>query len=87
MNVEDFEDIIYEKEETGICTATFSQHERRNEVTYISFLELYNVIEDMEKDKTLHFETYEEAAEWFDTHDMANYEDRLTPVDVELELR
>jgi hypothetical protein len=41
----------------------------------------------MEKDKTLHFETYEEAAEWFDTHDMADYEDQLTPVDVEFDLR
>ena len=51
MNVEDFEDIIYEKEETGICTATFSQPERRNAVTYISFLELYYIIEDMENDK------------------------------------
>ena len=41
----------------------------------------------MEKDKTLHFETYEEAAEWFDTHDMADYEDQLTPVNVEFDLR
>ncbi len=41
----------------------------------------------MAKDKTLHFETYEEAAEWFDTHDMAAYEDQLTPVDVEFDLR
>jgi hypothetical protein len=41
----------------------------------------------MEKDKTLHFETYEEAAEWFDTHDMADYEDQLTPVNVECDLR
>ena len=41
----------------------------------------------MAKDKTLHFETYEEAAEWFDTHDMTDYEDQLTPVDVEFDLR
>jgi 2-(1,2-epoxy-1,2-dihydrophenyl)acetyl-CoA isomerase len=51
MNIEDFEDIIYEKETNGICTATFSRPERRNALTYISFLELYYVIEDMEKDK------------------------------------
>lgn len=51
MNIEDFEDIIYEKEDNGICTAIFSQPERRNAVTYITFLELYYVIEDMEKDK------------------------------------
>ena len=47
MNIEDFEDIKYKKEENGICTVTFSQPERRNAVTYITFLELYYVIEDM----------------------------------------
>jgi len=41
----------------------------------------------MGKDKTLHFTTYEEAAEWFDTHDMANYEDKLMPVDFHFDLR
>jgi enoyl-CoA hydratase/carnithine racemase len=51
MNIEDFEDIVYQKEDNGICTAIFSQPERRNAVTYISFLELYYVIDDMEKDK------------------------------------
>ena len=51
MDIEDFEDINYEKEENGICTASFSQPERRNAVTYITFLELYYIIEDMEKDK------------------------------------
>lgn len=51
MNIENFEDIIYKKEENGICTATISKPERRNAVTYISFLELYTVLEDMEKDK------------------------------------
>ncbi|MFX0074199.1 MAG: enoyl-CoA hydratase/isomerase family protein [Candidatus Hermodarchaeota archaeon] len=51
MNIEDFEDIDYEKEDNGICTATFSRPERRNAVTYITFLELFYIIEDMEKDK------------------------------------
>lgn len=51
MRIEDFEDIIYEKEDNGICTATISRPEARNAVTYISFLELYYVLEDMEKDK------------------------------------
>jgi enoyl-CoA hydratase/carnithine racemase len=51
MNIEDFEDIIYEKEENGICVATISKPERRNAVTYISFLELYIILEDMERDK------------------------------------
>ena len=51
MKIEEFEDIIYNKEENGICTVMFSRPERRNAVTYISFLELFYVIEDMEKDK------------------------------------
>ncbi|MFX1501652.1 MAG: enoyl-CoA hydratase/isomerase family protein [Promethearchaeota archaeon] len=51
MQIEDFEDIIYEKEENGICTAKISRPEGRNAVTYISFLELYTVLEDMEQDK------------------------------------
>jgi len=51
MQIEDFEDIKYEKEENGICTATLSRPERRNAVTYITFLEIYTVLEDMEKDK------------------------------------
>ena len=33
------------------------------------------------------FLTYEETAEWFDTHDMADYEDQLIPVDIEFNLR
>jgi len=51
MRIEDFEDIIYEKEDNGIYTATISRPEARNAVTYISFLELYTVLEDMEQDK------------------------------------
>ena len=51
MRIEDFEDIIYEKEDNGICTVTISRPEARNAVTYITFLEIYIVLEDMEKDK------------------------------------
>ena len=51
MRIEDFEDIIYEKEDNGICTATISRPEGRNAVTYITFLEIYTVLEDMENDK------------------------------------
>lgn len=32
-----------------------------------------------------HFETYDAAAEWFDTHDMADYEERLIPVTLDFE--
>lgn len=51
MNIENFEDIKYNKEENGICTITFSRPERRNAVTFVSFLEMYYAIEDMEKDR------------------------------------
>ena len=51
MNVDDFEDILYEKEDNGICTITINRPERRNAVTYVSFLEIFTVLEDMEKDK------------------------------------
>ena len=40
----------------------------------------------MAKDKTLHFETYEAAAEWFDTHDIADYEEKLIPVNVDFDV-
>ena len=32
---------------------------------------------DMGKNKSKHFNTYEEAAEWFNSHDMADFEDQL----------
>ncbi|MHA1105390.1 MAG: enoyl-CoA hydratase/isomerase family protein [Promethearchaeota archaeon] len=51
MNIEDFEDIIYEKEENGICTITFNRPERRNALSFITFLEIQTVLDDMEKDK------------------------------------
>ena len=31
----------------------------------------------MEKNKSKHFSTYEEAAEWFNNHGMADFEDQL----------
>ncbi len=51
MRIEDFEDIIYEKEDNGICTVTISRPEARNAVTHITFLEIYTVLEDIENDK------------------------------------
>ena len=41
----------------------------------------------MEKDKRLVFGTYEDAADWFDNHDMADYEDSMHPVDFSFDLR
>ena len=43
MKVEDFEDILYQKEDNGICTAVLNQPERRNAVSYLTFLELYTI--------------------------------------------
>ncbi len=51
MNIEDFEDVIYEKEDNGICTITISRPERRNAVSHLTFLEMFTAIEDMEQDK------------------------------------
>ena len=41
----------------------------------------------MENAERLHFKTYEEAAEWFDTHDMSAYDDQLMPVEFHADLR
>ena len=41
----------------------------------------------MAKNKKLQFTKYEQAAEWFDTHDMADFEDHLVPVDFSFDLR
>jgi len=50
MTIENFKDIIYKKEDNGICTVTISNPEIRNALTYITFHEIYKVLEDMEKD-------------------------------------
>jgi len=41
----------------------------------------------MERDRDFSFRTYEEAAEWFDAHDMADYENLMQPVDFSFDLR
>jgi hypothetical protein len=41
----------------------------------------------MGKNKNIHFNTYEEAAEWFSSHDMADIENQLKPVDFKFDLR
>jgi len=41
----------------------------------------------MARNKGLSFETYEEAADWFDSHDMADYQDAMQPVDFKFDLR
>ncbi|MHA2289124.1 MAG: enoyl-CoA hydratase/isomerase family protein [Promethearchaeota archaeon] len=51
MKVDDIQDLIYEKEENGICTITFNRPERRNALSQVTFLEIQTVLEDMEKDE------------------------------------
>ena len=41
----------------------------------------------MGKNKGKHFSTYEAAAEWFNNHDMTDFEDQLKPVDFKFDLR
>ncbi len=51
MDIENLTEIIYEKEENGICTLTFNTPERRNALSYVTSLEIWTVLDDMEKDK------------------------------------
>ena len=50
MNISDFQDIIYEKEDNGICTLTFNRPERRNAISKLTFVEIEAVLDDMERD-------------------------------------
>jgi len=51
MNIEDISDIIYGKEENGICTMTFNIPKRRNAMSAVTFLEIETILTDMESDK------------------------------------
>ncbi len=51
MNIEDIQDVIYEKEENGICTVTLNTPERKNAMSFVTFLELETILDDMEADK------------------------------------
>ena len=51
MKIEDIQDIIYEKEENGICTITINQPKRKNAMSFLTFLEIETVLADMETDK------------------------------------
>jgi 2-(1,2-epoxy-1,2-dihydrophenyl)acetyl-CoA isomerase len=51
MKIEDLKDVIYKKEENGICTLTLNIPKRRNALSFVTFLEIETVLEDMEKDK------------------------------------
>ncbi|MHA2391560.1 MAG: enoyl-CoA hydratase/isomerase family protein [Promethearchaeota archaeon] len=51
MNIEDFNEIIYEKEENGICTITLNIPKRKNALSLVTFLEIETALEDMNQDK------------------------------------
>jgi len=51
MKIDDIQDVRYEKEENGICTATLNVPERKNAMSFVTFLELVAIIDDMESDK------------------------------------
>ncbi|MFW9865530.1 MAG: enoyl-CoA hydratase/isomerase family protein [Candidatus Thorarchaeota archaeon] len=51
MKIKDISELIYKKEDNGICTLTFNIPKRRNALSYVTFLEMCAVIDDMETDK------------------------------------
>ena len=50
MKTEDFRDIKYEKDESGIVTLTFNTPKRKNALSMISFLEIFWAVDHFEKD-------------------------------------
>ena len=50
MKLNNFEDIIYAKEDNGICTITINRPERRNALSLQTFQEIKTVLFDMEQD-------------------------------------
>ncbi len=52
MNVEDFKEIIYEKEDSGLVMLTLNNPSKKNALSIFSFLELYWAIDAMENDET-----------------------------------
>ena len=50
MNIEDFNDIIYSKENNGVVTVTINQVKRKNAMSPVSFLELWWAMEIFDND-------------------------------------
>ncbi len=51
MKIEDFKDILYEKdEETGIVTLTINKPKRNNAMSSLTFLEMFWAAEHLEQD-------------------------------------
>lgn len=72
MKVEDFNDILYEQDETsGIVTVTLNTPKRRNALSFITFLELFYAVDAMERDDTARAMIITGAKD-LDSHDPAN---------------
>lgn len=54
MNISNFQDIIYKKEENGICFLIFNRPDRRNALSLQTFLEIRTVLTNMENDNDAH---------------------------------
>jgi len=52
MNVEDFKELLYEKEDSGLVMLTLNNPTKKNAFSIFSFLELYWAIDAMERDET-----------------------------------
>lgn len=53
MEIEDFKDILFEKEENGIVTITLNRPERKNALSALTLLELWYALDIAEKDKQI----------------------------------
>lgn len=54
MDIEDFKEILYEKEANGVCTLTINIPKRRNALSFVTFYEIQTALADMEADKKAH---------------------------------
>ena len=52
MKVEDFKEIIYQKEDNGIVTVTLNIPKRKNAMSMYTFFELFRAVDALEKDET-----------------------------------
>jgi 2-(1,2-epoxy-1,2-dihydrophenyl)acetyl-CoA isomerase len=52
MKVEEFQDILYQKEDNGIVTVTLNIPKRKNAMSAYTFFELFWAVDAMEKDET-----------------------------------
>jgi len=50
MNTDEFRDISYSKDESGIVTLSFNRPERKNALSLLTFFELYNAVDMFDRD-------------------------------------